>query len=244
MFNNVGGGVRTQPPSNNPPPLMSIMTLHPDIQQQSNNPNPGLRGVAPPANNGGGNIRLPDFTQPPPTMLRPMPPPPQPQQQSPLQIQQKPHQASNIPPPHHIIVQQRPQQPPPPRPTVVTQILKRSPQVRLLVKSNFSTSFLVSLSPEVLEGSFSEDEVEVDWSTPRRLPRRLRRTLPPNLRGVICAKLLRSCGGSGRVSRGLLSSAYRKPAFQPSAFRRLFIGFQPSAENQPIFMEKSLSMQQ
>ena len=39
-------------------------------------------------------------------------------------------------------------------------------------------------------------------------------------------------------------SAYRKPAFQPSAFRRLFIGFQPSAENQPIFMEKSLSMQQ
>lgn len=129
--NNVGGGggVRTQPPSNNPPPLMSIMTLHPDIQQQSNNPNPGLRGVAPPANNGGGNIRLPDFTQPPPTMLRPMPPPPQPQQQSPLQIQQKTHQASNIPPPHHIIVQPRPQQQqPPPRPTVVTQILKRSPQ--------------------------------------------------------------------------------------------------------------------
>ena len=31
-----------------------------------------------------------------------------------------------------------------------------------------------------------------------------------------------------------VSSAYRKPAFQPSAFRRLFIGFQPSAENQPI----------
>ena len=30
-----------------------------------------------------------------------------------------------------------------------------------------------------------------------------------------------------------LGSAYRKPAFQPSAFRRLFIGFQPSAENQP-----------
>ena len=29
-------------------------------------------------------------------------------------------------------------------------------------------------------------------------------------------------------------SAYRKPAFQPSAFRRLFVGFQPSAENQPI----------
>ena len=37
-------------------------------------------------------------------------------------------------------------------------------------------------------------------------------------------------------------SAYRKPAFQPSAFRRLFIGFQPSAENQPISMENSLSM--
>ena len=33
-------------------------------------------------------------------------------------------------------------------------------------------------------------------------------------------------------------SAYRKPAFQPSAFRRLFIGFQPSAENQPVSMEK------
>ena len=97
MFNNVGGGVRTQPPSNNPPPLMSIMTLHPDIQQQSNNPSPGLRGVAPPANNGGGNIRLPDFTQPPPTMLRPMPPPPQPQQQSPLQIQQKTHQVWSLP---------------------------------------------------------------------------------------------------------------------------------------------------
>ena len=31
----------------------------------------------------------------------------------------------------------------------------------------------------------------------------------------------------------LQGSAYRKPAFQPSAFRRLFIGFQPSAENQP-----------
>ena len=28
-------------------------------------------------------------------------------------------------------------------------------------------------------------------------------------------------------------SAYRKPAFQPSALRRLFIAFQPSAENQP-----------
>ena len=34
------------------------------------------------------------------------------------------------------------------------------------------------------------------------------------------------------------TSAYRKPAFQPSAFRRLFIGFQPSAENQLISMEK------
>ena len=34
------------------------------------------------------------------------------------------------------------------------------------------------------------------------------------------------------------SSAYRKPAFQPSTFRRLFIGFQPSAENQPVSMEK------
>ena len=32
--------------------------------------------------------------------------------------------------------------------------------------------------------------------------------------------------------------AYRKPAFQPSAFRRLFIGFQPSAEKKPISMEK------
>ena len=74
----------------------------------------------------------------------------------------EPHQASNIPPPHHIIVQPRPQQQqqPPPRPTVVTQILKRSPQVRLLIKSNFSTSFPVSLSLEVVEGSSSEDEVE------------------------------------------------------------------------------------
>ena len=34
------------------------------------------------------------------------------------------------------------------------------------------------------------------------------------------------------------SSAYRKPAFQPSAFRRLFIGFRPSAEKKPISMEK------
>ena len=39
------------------------------------------------------------------------------------------------------------------------------------------------------------------------------------------------------IQRGQ-GSAYRKPAFQPSAFRRLFIGFQPSAENQPISMEK------
>ena len=39
--------------------------------------------------------------------------------------------------------------------------------------------------------------------------------------------------------KGNVSSAYRKPAFQPSAFRQLFIGFQPSAENQPISMEKS-----
>ena len=37
-------------------------------------------------------------------------------------------------------------------------------------------------------------------------------------------------------------SAYRKPAFQPSAFRRLFIGFQPSAENQPVSMEKALDL--
>ena len=37
----------------------------------------------------------------------------------------------------------------------------------------------------------------------------------------------------------VLTSAYRKPAFQPSAVRRLFIGFQPSAENQPISMEKA-----
>ena len=35
-----------------------------------------------------------------------------------------------------------------------------------------------------------------------------------------------------------VGSAYRKLAFQPSAFRRLFIGFQPSAENQLISMEK------
>ena len=34
-----------------------------------------------------------------------------------------------------------------------------------------------------------------------------------------------------------LCSAYRKPAFLPSAFRRLFIGFQPSAENQPNSMK-------
>ena len=39
-----------------------------------------------------------------------------------------------------------------------------------------------------------------------------------------------------------LISAYRKPAFQPSAFRRLFIGFQPSAENQPVSMEKALDL--
>ena len=38
------------------------------------------------------------------------------------------------------------------------------------------------------------------------------------------------------------TSAYRKPAFQPSAFRRLFIGFQPSAENQPVSMEKALDL--
>ena len=30
-------------------------------------------------------------------------------------------------------------------------------------------------------------------------------------------------------------SAYRKPAFQPSAFRQLFIGFQPSAEKKLIY---------
>ena len=39
-------------------------------------------------------------------------------------------------------------------------------------------------------------------------------------------------------SRTAFTSAYRKPAFQPSAFRRLFIGFQPSAENQPVSMNK------
>ena len=39
-----------------------------------------------------------------------------------------------------------------------------------------------------------------------------------------------------------IGSAYRKPAFQPSAFRRLFIGFQPSAENQPVSMEKALDL--
>ena len=33
-------------------------------------------------------------------------------------------------------------------------------------------------------------------------------------------------------------SAYRKPAFQPSAFRRLFIGFQPSAEKSRFPWEK------
>ena len=32
-------------------------------------------------------------------------------------------------------------------------------------------------------------------------------------------------------------SAYRKPAFQPWAFRRLFIDFQPSAEKKPISMD-------
>ena len=37
-------------------------------------------------------------------------------------------------------------------------------------------------------------------------------------------------------------SAYRKPAFQPSAFRWLFIDFQPSAENQPVSMEKALDL--
>ena len=31
------------------------------------------------------------------------------------------------------------------------------------------------------------------------------------------------------------TSAYRKPAFQPSAFRQLFIGFQPSAEKKLIY---------
>ena len=43
-------------------------------------------------------------------------------------------------------------------------------------------------------------------------------------------------GGMGISVPGgiqVTGSAYRKPAFQPSAFRRPFIGFQPSAENQP-----------
>ena len=35
------------------------------------------------------------------------------------------------------------------------------------------------------------------------------------------------------TSLSVKGSAYRKPAFQPSAFRRFFIGFQPSAKNQP-----------
>ena len=39
----------------------------------------------------------------------------------------------------------------------------------------------------------------------------------------------------------LWGSAYRKSAFQPSAFRRLFIGFQPSAEKKLISMGKGLS---
>ena len=41
-----------------------------------------------------------------------------------------------------------------------------------------------------------------------------------------------------KSENGITVSAYRKPAFQPSAFRRLFIGFQPSAEKKPISMEK------
>ena len=33
----------------------------------------------------------------------------------------------------------------------------------------------------------------------------------------------------------LVQVPYRKPAFQPSAFRQLFIGFQPSAEKKLIY---------
>ena len=44
------------------------------------------------------------------------------------------------------------------------------------------------------------------------------------------------------VALETMGSTYRKPAFQPSAFRRLFIGFKPSAENQPISMEKALDL--
>ena len=36
-------------------------------------------------------------------------------------------------------------------------------------------------------------------------------------------------------NRKVFTSAYRKPAFQPSAFRQLFIGFQPSAEKKLIY---------
>ena len=56
----------------------------------------------------------------------------------------------------------------------------------------------------------------------------------PISKSLAYTELDNSLLAKAKLSIGLTgSSAYRKPAFQPSAFRRLFIGFQPSAENQP-----------
>ena len=60
-------------------------------------------------------------------------------------------------------------------------------------------------------------------------------SLSQNLEGIL------SGHGALQGPSTRLVSAYRKPAFQPLAFRWIFIGFQPSAENQPNSMKHKIT---